>query len=207
MVQARLHQTVMAALAFQPHIVIAVDSKGFSFRVLKQLKGNKKIKLRRNSTKFRILSFFWCMHIEFAGADDRCLLAFRKLYQASAEITFERSLCCSISVGMEGRGKKVKKVDRCCWPHALYPSFWGDNLQSQWAIGNVCGTPCSWRCLFWSFGKPLISFSYPVMKTIYNIHKVALLIRQQWYYILSLSKVVILKVVYMRTLMIWVDML
>lgn len=36
--RARLHQTVTAAVSFRPHIVVAIDSKGFSFRVLKQLK-------------------------------------------------------------------------------------------------------------------------------------------------------------------------
>eukprot|EP00250_Pteridium_aquilinum_P025533 c31004_g1_i1 orf=1-225(-) len=36
--RARLKQTVAAAESFQPHIVVAIDSKGFSFRVLKGLK-------------------------------------------------------------------------------------------------------------------------------------------------------------------------
>ncbi|KAI5069770.1 hypothetical protein GOP47_0016071 [Adiantum capillus-veneris] len=36
--RARLKQTLVAAEIFQPDIVVAIDSKGFSFRVLKQLR-------------------------------------------------------------------------------------------------------------------------------------------------------------------------
>lgn len=32
--------TVEAAVVFQPHVVVTVDSKGFSFRLLKQIRGN-----------------------------------------------------------------------------------------------------------------------------------------------------------------------
>lgn len=32
--------TVEAAIMFQPHVVVTVDSKGFSFRLLKQIRGN-----------------------------------------------------------------------------------------------------------------------------------------------------------------------
>lgn len=35
----KLKQTVQAALSFRPHVVVTVDSKGFSFRFLKQLRG------------------------------------------------------------------------------------------------------------------------------------------------------------------------
>lgn len=35
----RLKQTVEAAVLFCPHVVVTVDSKGFSFRFLKQLRG------------------------------------------------------------------------------------------------------------------------------------------------------------------------
>lgn len=38
--QAKLKETTEAALVFQPHVVVTVDSKGFSFRLLKQLRGN-----------------------------------------------------------------------------------------------------------------------------------------------------------------------
>lgn len=38
--QAKLKETVEAAFQFQPHAVVTVDSKGFSFRLLKQLRGN-----------------------------------------------------------------------------------------------------------------------------------------------------------------------
>lgn len=37
--KVRLKQTVKAAELFQPHVVVTVDSKGFSFRLLKQLRG------------------------------------------------------------------------------------------------------------------------------------------------------------------------
>lgn len=37
--RVRLKQTVKAAELFQPHVVVTVDSKGFSFRLLKQLRG------------------------------------------------------------------------------------------------------------------------------------------------------------------------
>lgn len=36
----KLKETVEAAFLFQPHVVVTVDSKGFSFRLLKQLRGN-----------------------------------------------------------------------------------------------------------------------------------------------------------------------
>ena len=35
----KLKETIEAALLFQPHVVVTVDSKGFSFRLLKQLQG------------------------------------------------------------------------------------------------------------------------------------------------------------------------
>lgn len=35
----KLKQTVQAALSFRPHVVLTVDSKGFSFRFLKKLRG------------------------------------------------------------------------------------------------------------------------------------------------------------------------
>ena len=39
LVQARLRQTVAAAVEFKPHLVVTVDTKGFSFRVLRSLVG------------------------------------------------------------------------------------------------------------------------------------------------------------------------
>ncbi|KAI7744966.1 hypothetical protein M8C21_006463 [Ambrosia artemisiifolia] len=36
--QVRLKETVEAAISFRPHAVVTIDSKGFSFRLLKQLK-------------------------------------------------------------------------------------------------------------------------------------------------------------------------
>ncbi|XP_027061889.1 probable lipid-A-disaccharide synthase, mitochondrial isoform X2 [Coffea arabica] len=38
--RVQLKQTVQAALSFQPHVVLTVDSKGFSFRFLKYLRGH-----------------------------------------------------------------------------------------------------------------------------------------------------------------------
>lgn len=38
-IRAKLKETIEAALLFQPHVVVTVDSKGFSFRLLKQLRG------------------------------------------------------------------------------------------------------------------------------------------------------------------------
>lgn len=35
----KLKETVEAAAKFDPHVVLTVDSKGFSFRFLKQLRG------------------------------------------------------------------------------------------------------------------------------------------------------------------------
>ncbi|KAF2284853.1 hypothetical protein GH714_031251 [Hevea brasiliensis] len=37
-IRAKLKETIEAALLFQPHVVVTVDSKGFSFRLLKQLR-------------------------------------------------------------------------------------------------------------------------------------------------------------------------
>ncbi|KAI3755629.1 hypothetical protein L1987_55433 [Smallanthus sonchifolius] len=36
--KVRLKETVEAAISFRPHVVVTIDSKGFSFRLLKQLK-------------------------------------------------------------------------------------------------------------------------------------------------------------------------
>nr|GMD33519.1 probable lipid-A-disaccharide synthase, mitochondrial isoform X1 [Ipomoea batatas] len=38
--RVKLKQAVQAALGFRPHAVVTVDSKGFSFRFLKHLRGN-----------------------------------------------------------------------------------------------------------------------------------------------------------------------
>jgi lipid-A-disaccharide synthase len=37
--QVRLNEAVEAATLFEPHVVVTVDSKGFSFRFLKRLRG------------------------------------------------------------------------------------------------------------------------------------------------------------------------
>ncbi|XP_059450286.1 probable lipid-A-disaccharide synthase, mitochondrial isoform X1 [Corylus avellana] len=39
-IRLKLKETIEAAFLFQPHVVVTVDSKGFSFRLLKQLKAN-----------------------------------------------------------------------------------------------------------------------------------------------------------------------
>ncbi|KAF7145636.1 hypothetical protein RHSIM_Rhsim04G0049100 [Rhododendron simsii] len=39
--QGKLKETAQAALLFRPHVVVTVDSKGFSFRLLKQLRGGE----------------------------------------------------------------------------------------------------------------------------------------------------------------------
>ncbi|KAB1208769.1 putative lipid-A-disaccharide synthase, mitochondrial [Morella rubra] len=39
-IRLKLKETVEAAFLFQPHVVVTVDSKGFSFRLLKQLRAN-----------------------------------------------------------------------------------------------------------------------------------------------------------------------
>lgn len=39
----KLRETIDAAVFFQPHAVVTIDSKGFSFRFLKQLRGNLQI--------------------------------------------------------------------------------------------------------------------------------------------------------------------
>jgi len=36
----RLRQTVTAVMDFRPHVVVTVDAKGFSFRVLRSITGN-----------------------------------------------------------------------------------------------------------------------------------------------------------------------
>lgn len=43
--QRRLRQTVSAAIKFEPHVVVTVDAKGFSFRVLRSLTGNDHSKI------------------------------------------------------------------------------------------------------------------------------------------------------------------
>ncbi|XP_062152483.1 probable lipid-A-disaccharide synthase, mitochondrial [Alnus glutinosa] len=39
-IRLKLKETIEAAILFQPHVVVTVDSKGFSFRLLKQLRAN-----------------------------------------------------------------------------------------------------------------------------------------------------------------------
>ncbi|XP_039145826.1 LOW QUALITY PROTEIN: probable lipid-A-disaccharide synthase, mitochondrial [Dioscorea cayenensis subsp. rotundata] len=43
-IRRRLKETVEAAISFQPHVVVTVDSKGFSFRFLRQLKARSDCK-------------------------------------------------------------------------------------------------------------------------------------------------------------------
>ena len=38
--QEKLKRTVESAIVFEPHVIVTVDSKGFSFRLLKQIRGN-----------------------------------------------------------------------------------------------------------------------------------------------------------------------
>lgn len=38
--RVKLKETIEAALLFQPHVVVTVDSKGFSFRLLRKLRGS-----------------------------------------------------------------------------------------------------------------------------------------------------------------------
>ncbi|KAH7688862.1 Glycosyl transferase family 19 protein [Dioscorea alata] len=45
-IRKRLKETVEAAISFQPHVVVTVDSKGFSFRFLTQLKDCEQNALR-----------------------------------------------------------------------------------------------------------------------------------------------------------------
>jgi lipid-A-disaccharide synthase len=37
--RVKLKETIDAAVKFKPHVVVTVDSKGFSFRLLKELRG------------------------------------------------------------------------------------------------------------------------------------------------------------------------
>lgn len=37
----KLKETIDAAVKFKPHVVVTVDSKGFSFRLLKELRGKQ----------------------------------------------------------------------------------------------------------------------------------------------------------------------
>lgn len=43
MSQIKLKDTTESAILFQPHVVVTVDSKGFSFRFLKLLQGTKEL--------------------------------------------------------------------------------------------------------------------------------------------------------------------
>lgn len=63
LMQSRINYTVEAAFLFQPHVVVTVDSKGFSFRLLKLLRS--KWGLRRCWGKF----IFACTSSISAGSD------------------------------------------------------------------------------------------------------------------------------------------
>ncbi|OMP10874.1 hypothetical protein COLO4_04205 [Corchorus olitorius] len=45
-IAVKLKETVEAAFHFNPHVVVTVDSKGFSFRLLKQLRGTVAMELQ-----------------------------------------------------------------------------------------------------------------------------------------------------------------
>lgn len=49
--QVKLKETTEAALLFRPHVVVTVDSKGFSFRLLKQLRGKNALPLLELKSK------------------------------------------------------------------------------------------------------------------------------------------------------------
>ncbi|CAI9106340.1 OLC1v1005470C1 [Oldenlandia corymbosa var. corymbosa] len=57
--RVKLKQTVHAALSFQPHIVLTVDSKGFSFRFLKQLRASYFKKESRPKHFHYVAPSFW----------------------------------------------------------------------------------------------------------------------------------------------------
>lgn len=46
--QVKLKETVEAAAKFDPHVVLTVDSKGFSFRFLKKLRGTDSLPCSKN---------------------------------------------------------------------------------------------------------------------------------------------------------------
>jgi lipid-A-disaccharide synthase len=53
--QVRLNEAVEAATLFEPHVVVTFDSKGFSFRFLKRLRGmnSNDHTLLENCSRFR----------------------------------------------------------------------------------------------------------------------------------------------------------
>lgn len=64
--QVKLKQAVQAALGFQPHAVLTVDSKGFSFRFLKHLRGNtwQQFWLRKILALSLMKLEKWCRNME-----------------------------------------------------------------------------------------------------------------------------------------------
>lgn len=86
--QRKIENTVDAAVLFQPHAVVTVDSKGFSFRLLKQLK----CKDVKNISIFRLYLKFISKHeINF-------LLSRQKQSKGS---TSTHTLCFTIILGLE----------------------------------------------------------------------------------------------------------
>ncbi|KAL9241283.1 hypothetical protein vseg_015412 [Gypsophila vaccaria] len=58
--RARLKETVKAALSFNPHVVVTVDSKGFSFRFLKRLRASCRLQQSESPIHFHYVApSFW----------------------------------------------------------------------------------------------------------------------------------------------------
>ncbi|XP_074285131.1 putative lipid-A-disaccharide synthase, mitochondrial isoform X2 [Silene latifolia] len=58
--RARLKETVKAALSFNPHVVVTVDSKGFSFRFLKELRASCQLQHLKSPIHFHYVApSFW----------------------------------------------------------------------------------------------------------------------------------------------------
>ncbi|KAJ0054673.1 hypothetical protein Pint_01927 [Pistacia integerrima] len=53
--RVKLKETIQAAVSFRPHVVVTVDSKGFSFLLLKELRGNMSCHLGTGINVFLLL--------------------------------------------------------------------------------------------------------------------------------------------------------
>jgi hypothetical protein len=84
--QRKIEDTVEAAMLFQPHVVVTVDSKGFSFRLLRQLK----------SKAIKGSIFLYLLTSKYAE-----VLMLSRQMQSKGSKSFSCPLCGTVILGLE----------------------------------------------------------------------------------------------------------
>ncbi|WCJ37473.1 Lipid-A-disaccharide synthase [Euphorbia peplus] len=89
-IRVKLKNTVEAALLFQPHVVVTVDSKGFSFRLLKQLRARYSRQQLNSPTHFHYVApSFWA----WKGGESRLQNLATFVDHVFCILPFEETVC------------------------------------------------------------------------------------------------------------------